>query len=239
MDTLEVGWNNTPVILKDQSKIDVVFHIEDALRQALVGRKFNIAWTQLDANYGEQGGPKQTEVQIHDSGEGHLLVEKLNLRLVEKSNRRVRLTISTSNHPGAPLQKVSQVFEAGGWKWEFEAKPLVSFLSIRPGRDYVDKSGNPVKGQTERLVGLPGFAFFGFHNSENPSISGVHLTAIGNVLEALSTENSIAVSLGLAVSMYKDRFMFGLGWDIYDHRPRDKRKATQDYIMSFKYWGLF
>ncbi len=67
----------------------------------------------------------------------------------------------------------------------------------------------------------------------------MHLTATGNVLEALSTENSIAISVGIAISMYKDRFMFGLGWDVYDHRLKAKRKGTQDYIMTFKYWGLF
>ena len=85
---------------------------------------------------------------------------------------------------------------------------------------------------------MPGLAFFGWHNSENPSVSGVHLTAIGNVLEALSTENSIAISLGIALSFYKDRFMFGFGQDVYDRRPKAKRKGTRDYIMTFKYWGL-
>lgn len=237
-DTLKVGWNNTPVVLPDQTKIDLVFHIPDSLRPALIGRKFNIEWTQLDENYDEQGGPKQLSLQIQDAGEQHVLAEKLNLRLLEKSNKRVRLKISTQNHPGAPVYAVSQIFEAGGWKWEFEAKPLVSFLSIRPGRDYTNENGELVKGQTERLIGLPGLAFFGWHNTENPSVSGVHLTAIGNVLEALSTENSIAISLGVAVSFYKDRFMFGIGRDVYDRRSKDKRKGTQDYIMTFKYWGL-
>ena len=65
------------------------------------------------------------------------------------------------------------------------------------------------------------------------------MTAIGNVLEALSTQNSIAVSVGLAVSLYKDRFLFGFGWDVYDSRPRARRKGTQDYIMTFKYSALF
>jgi len=238
-DTLKVGWNNTPVVLPDGTKIDLVFQIPEALRQAMIGRKFNIEWTRLDHNYAEQGGPQKVEVQIQDAGEDRVLAEKLNLRLREEGNKRVRLKISTQNHPGAPIYGISQIFEAGGWKWEFEAKPLVSFLSIRPARKYEDEDGNPVKGETERLVGLPGFAFFGWHNAENPSISGVHLTATGNVLEALSTENSIAVSLGFSVSLYKDRFMFGLGWDVYDHRPKDRRQGTADYIMTFKYWGLF
>ena len=238
-DTLEVGRNNTPIVLHDQSKIDLVFQLPDSLHNALIGRTFDISWIQLDDKYDDQGGAKQLKVQIHDSGEGRVLAEKFNLRLLEKSNKRVRLTISTRNHPGAPEQKISQIFEAGGWKWEFEAKPLVSFLSVRPGRAYKAAEGNIVKGKTERLIGLPGFAFFGWHNSENPSISGIHLTATGNMLEALSTENSIAVSLGVAVSMYKDRFMFGVGWDVYDHRPKAARKGTQDYIMTFKYWGLF
>ena len=238
-DTLKVGWNNTPVVLPDETKIDLVFKIPDSLRPALVGRKFSIEWTQLDHNYDEQGGPQKFEIQIQDAGEDRVLAEKFNLRLLEKSNKRVRLKISTQNHPGAPTYAISQILEAGGWKWEFEAKPLVSFLSIRPGRSYRDDEGNLVKGQTERLIGLPGFAFFGWHNTENPSISGLHLTATGNVLEALSTENSIAVSLGLSVSLYKDRFMFGLGWDIYDHRSKERRKSTGDYIMTFKYWGLF
>ena len=238
-DTLRVGWNNTPILLHDQSKIDLVFNLPNSLRNALIGRTFDISWIQLDDKYDDQGGAKQSKVQIHDSGEGRVLAEKFNLRLLEKSNKRVRVTISTRNHPGAPEQKISQIFEAGGWKWEFEAKALVSFLSMRPGRDYKDAQGNIVKGKTERLIGLPGFAFFGWHNSENPSISGVHLTATGNMLEALSTENSIAISLGVAVSMYKDRFMFGVGWDVYDHRSKAARKGTQDYIMTFKYWGLF
>ena len=238
-DTLRVSWNNTPIVLPDQSKIDLVFQIPDSLRPTLIGRKFTIEWIQLDQNYDEQGGPTKLELQIQDAGESRVLAEKLNLRLLEASNKRVRLKVSTQNYPGAPVYSLSQIFEAGGWKWEFEAKPLVSFLSIRPGRDYVDAEGNVIKGKTERLVGLPGFAFFGWHNSENPSISGVHLTATGNVLEALSTENSIAVSLGLSLSLYKDRFMFGLGWDVYDHRSKLKRKSTADYIMTFKYWGLF
>ena len=238
-DTLKVGWNNTPVLLPDETKIDLVFKIPEPLRPALVGRKFSIEWTQLDRNYDEQGGPQKFEVQIQDAGEDRVLAEKLNLRVLEESNKRVRLKISTQNHPGAPIYSISQIFEAGGWKWEFEAKPLVSFLSIRPGRSYRDQEGNLVEGRTERLIGLPGFAFFGWHNTENPSISGVHLTATGNVLEALSTENSIAVSLGLSVSLYKDRFMFGLGWDVYDHRSKERRKSTTDYIMTFKYWGLF
>lgn len=116
---------------------------------------------------------------------------------------------------------------------------LVSFLTIRPGRDVTDRNGNRLRGRTERLIGLPGIAFAGWHNSEHPAVSGVHLTAIGNVLEALSTDNSIAVSLGLALSLYKDRFLFGFGWDIYDSRPQAKRRSTQDYILTFKYSGLF
>ena len=86
---------------------------------------------------------------------------------------------------------------------------------------------------------MPGIAFAGWHNTENPFVSGVHFTAIGNVLEALSTQNAIAVSLGVAVSLYKDRFLFGFGYDIYDSRPKAKRKGTQDHIMTFKYSGLF
>ena len=238
-DTLKVGWNNTPSVLLDGSKIDLVFHVPDSLRPALVGREFDISWRSLDENYDETGGSKNTKLKIHDSGEDRFLAEKFNLRLTEKDNRRVRISIATRNYPGAPEQKISQVLQAGGWKWEFEAKPLVSFLSVRPSRDYKDENGNTIKGKTERLIGLPGFAFFGYHNSENPSISGVHLTATGNVLEALSTSNSLAISLGVAVSMYKDRFMFGLGYDVYDHRPKAVRKGTQDYIMTFKYWGLF
>lgn len=237
-DTLEVAWNNTPVMLLDQSKIDVVFRIPDDVRDAMIGREFLIEWTRLDANYDEEGSTNKVKVEIQDAGETHVLAEKLNLRLLEDDNQRVRLKISTQNHPGAPLYSISQIFAAGGWKWEFEAKTMVSFFSIRPSREYTDSEGNPVEGQTERLIGLPAIAFFGFHNSEGNGISGIHLTAIGNLLEALSTENSIAVSMGVAVSLYKDRFMFGVGRDVYDHRPRAKRKGTSDYIMTFKYWGL-
>ena len=161
------------------------------------------------------------------------------MQLSEENNRRVRLRITTHSYPGAPPQSVSQLLEAGGWKWEFEAKPLVSFLTIRPGRDYTDADGNAIPGQTERLIGLPGLAFAGWHNVDSPSISGIHFTAIGNVLEALSTGNSLAISLGVAISFYKDQFLFGFGWDIYDSRPQAKKKGSQDYIMTFKYSGLF
>ncbi len=236
---LAVGWNSTPVVQKDETKIDVAFDMPDSLRQALVGREFTIEWTTLDANYDPKGGTKQTSVKIYDSSEGRVLAEDINLRLLEKDTRRVRLKITTRSYPGAPPQSISQVLQAGGWKWEFEAKPLLSFLTIRPGRDYKDAQGEPVKGKTERLIGLPGLAFAGWHNVDNPSISGIHFTAIGNVLEALSTENSLAVSLGLAVSFYKDQFLFGFGWDVYDTRPKNKRKGSQDYIMTFKYSGLF
>ncbi len=238
-DTLAVGWNSTPIVQKDETKIDITFAIPDSLRQALVGREFTIEWTQLDANYDPKGSSKRTQIKIYDSGEGRVLAEDFNLRLVEKGNRRIRLKITTSSYPGAPPQSISQVLEAGGWKWEFEAKPLISFLTIRPGRDYTDSEGNKVKGQTERLIGLPGIAFASWHNVDSPSISGIHFTAIGNVLEALSTGNSLAVSLGLAVSFYKDQFLFGFGWDVYDTRPKVKRKGSQDYIMTFKYSGLF
>ena len=236
---LPVSWNNTPIVQKDETKIDVAFDIPDSLREALVGREFTIEWTTLDENHDPKGGAKQTAVKIYESSDKRVLAEDINLRLLEKSNRRVRLKVTTRSYPGAPPQSISQILQAGGWKWEFEAKPLLSFLTIRPGRDYEDVDGNRVKGKTERLIGLPGIAFAGWHNVDNPSISGIHFTAIGNVLEALSTENSLAVSLGLAVSFYKDQFLFGFGWDVYDTRPKTKRKGSQDYIMTFKYSGLF
>jgi len=234
-----VGWNNTPIVLLDGTKIDLIFDLPDSLRRALVGRRIGIEWVQLDDNYDPKGGSKQTEVQIYGDSEGSVLAENFNLRLKEDGIRRVRLRITTHSYPGAPPQTISQIFEAGGWKWEFEAKPLVSFLTVRPGRTYTDGDGNRVHGKTERLIGLPGIAFAGWHNSENPSVSGVHFTAIGNVLEALSSGNAIAVSLGVAVSLYKDRVLIGFGYDIYDSRPKAKRKGTQDYVMTFKYSGLF
>ncbi len=237
-DTLKVPWNNTPLMQQDETRLDVVFRIPPDMREAMIGRRFFIEWTRLDANFDPEGGPNKLETVIQDAGESRVLLENLNLRLRESDNRRVRLKISTQNHPEAPVYGLSQIFAAGGWKWEFEAKPMVSFFSVRPGRDHVDEEGNLVEGSTERLIGLPAFAFFGFHNSESPGLSGIHLTAIGNVLEALSTENSIAVSLGVAVSFYKDRFMFGIGRDVYDNRPRAKRASTSNYIMTFKYWGL-
>jgi hypothetical protein len=236
---LSLGWNSTPVVQKDQTKIDVAFEIPDSLRKALIGREFTVEWIKLDANYDPKGSAKQAKIKIYESSAGRVLVEDLNLRLTEKENRRVRLKITTSSYPGAPPQSISQVLQAGGWKWEFEAKPLISFLTIRPGRNYKDDDGNTVKGETERLIGLPGLAFAGWHNVDNSSISGIHFTAIGNVLEALSTENSLAVSMGLAVSFYKDQFLFGFGWDVYDTRTKTKRKGSQDYIMTFKYSGLF
>ena len=236
---LAVSWNNTPIVLKDGTKIDVAFQIPDSLRRALIGREITVEWTKLDANYDPKGSTQQQKVEIYESSGGRVLAEDLNLRLIEKENRHVRLRITTRAYPGAPPQSISQILEAGGWKWEFEAKPLLSFLTIRPGRDYTDADGNTVRGKTERLIGLPGIAFAGWHNIDNPSVSGIHLTAIGNVLEALSTENSLAISMGLAVSFYKDQFLFGFGWDVYDSRPAPRRKGSQDYIMTFKYSGLF
>ena len=236
---LATPWNNTPLVVREGSKIDLRFQVPDSLRQALVGRRIDIEWTELDENYDPKGGGKQTTVQIYEDSEGDVLAEGFNLRLKEEGIKRVRLKLTTHSYPGAPPQSISQLLEAGGWRWDFEAKPLVSFLTIRPGRDWTDSEGKRVKGKTERLIGLPGLAFVSWHNAEHPAVSGVHLTATGNVLEALSTGNSIAVSMGIAVSMYKDRFLFGFGWDIYDSRPRAKRKGSQDYIMTFKYSGLF
>ena len=236
---LAVGWDNAPIVQKDGTKVDVAFAISDSLRRALNGRELVVEWTRLDENYAPKGSTQKRKVTIYESSGERVLVEDLNLRLSEEDNRRVRLKITTHSYPGAPPQSVSQLLEAGGWKWEFEAKPLVSFLTIRPGRDYTDADGNAVPGQTERLIGLPGLAFAGWHNVDNPSISGIHFTAIGNVLEALSTGNSLAISLGVAVSFYKDQFLFGFGWDIYDSRPQAKKKGSQDYIMTFKYSGLF
>ena len=236
---LAVGWNNVPVVQKDGTKVDVAFAIPDSLRQALIGRELVVEWTRLDENYAPKGSPQKRKVAIYESSGERVLAEDLNLQLSEEDNRRVRLKITTHSYPGAPPQSVSQFLEAGGWKWEFEAKPLVSFLTIRPGRDYKDAAGNPVRGETERLIGLPGLAFAGWHNVDNPLISGIHFTAIGNVLEALSTGNSLAISLGVAISFYKDQFLFGFGWDIYDSRPQAKKKGSQDYIMTFKYSGLF
>ena len=236
---LAVGWNDVPVVQKDGTKVDVAFAIPDSLRRALIGRELVVEWTRLDENYASKGSTQKKKVTIYESSGGRVLAEDLNLQLSEEDNRRVRLKITTHSYPGAPPQSVSQLLEAGGWKWEFEAKPLVSFLTIRPGRNYKDADGNPVQGNTERLIGLPGLAFAGWHNVDNPLISGIHFTAIGNVLEALSTGNSLAISLGVAISFYKDQFLFGFGWDIYDSRPRVKEKGSQDYIMTFKYSGLF
>ena len=236
---LAVGWNNVPVVQKDGTKVDVAFAIPDSLRQALMGREIVVEWTRLDENYAPKGSIQKKKVTIYESSGERVLAEDLNLQLAEEDKRRVRLKITTHSYPGAPPQSVSQLLEAGGWKWEFEAKPLVSFLTIRPGRNYTDADGNAVPGQTERLIGLPGLAFAGWHNVDNPLISGIHFTAIGNVLEALSTGNSLAISLGVAISFYKDQFLFGFGWDIYDSRPRAKKKGSQDYIMTFKYSGLF
>ena len=235
---LRVPWNNTPIVVRDGTKIDLWFQVTDSLRKALVGRRIDIEWTQLDENYDPKGSLRQTTVQIYEDSGEDVLAEDLNLRLKDSGDKRVRLRLTTRSYPGAPPQSVSQIFEAGGWKWELEAKPMLTFLTIRPGRDWID-DGEKVEGVTERLIGLPGIAFLGWHNAEHPALSGVHLIAIGNVLEALSTGNSIAVSMGIAVSMYKDRFLFGFGYDIYDSRPRDKRKGSQDYIMTFKYSGLF
>ena len=238
---LAVSWNNVPVVQKDGTRVDVSFAIPDSQRQALIGREMVVEWIRLDENYAPKGNSsnQKLKVRINDSSGGRVPAEDLNLQLSEKDNRRVRLKITTHSYPGAPPQSVSQLLEAGGWKWEFEAKPLISFLTIRPGRDYTDADGKAVQGRTERLLGLPGLAFAGWHNVDYPSISGIHLTVIGNVLKALSTERSLAISLGVAVSFFKDQFLFGFGWDIYDNRPLARKQGSQDYIMTFKYSGLF
>ncbi len=238
---LAVRWDNVPVMQRDGTKVDVSIAIPDSLRQALIGREIVVSWTRLDENYAPRGNRSNQEqkVRIYESSGGRVIAEDLNLLLSEEKNRRVRLKISTRSYPGAAPQSVSQILEAGGWKWEFEAKPLVSFLTIRPGRDYTDADGNTVRGRTERLLGLPGLAFAGWHNVDNPSISGIHLTVIGNILEALSTEKSLAISLGVAVSFFKDQFLIGFGWDIFDNRPLAKKQGSQDYILTFKYSGLF
>ena len=236
---LRIPWNQTPLVVPDGTRIDVRIAVPDSLRPALVGRRVDVQWVQLDENYDPRGGARQARAQIYGDSEESVPVEDLNLRLTDAGIKRARLRLTTRSHPGAPEQSISQILESGGWKWAFEAKPLVSFLAIRPGRDRTDDDGNRVEGRTERLIGLPGIAFAGWHNAEHPAVSGVHLTAIGNVLEALSTDNSIAVSLGLAVSLYKDRFLFGFAWDIYDSRPRARREGTRDYILTFKYSGLF
>ena len=236
---LAVSWNNVPVVQKDGTRVDVSFTIPDSQRQALIGREMVVEWTRLDEDFAPKGGIQKRKITIYESSGGRVPAEDLNLQLSEKDNRRVRLKITTHSYPGAPPQSVSQILEAGGWKWEFEAKPLISFLTIRPGRDYTDADGKAVQGRTERLLGLPGLAFAGWHNVDYPSISGIHLTVIGNVLEALSTEKSLAISLGVAVSFFKDQFLFGFGWDIYDNRPLARKQGSQDYIMTFKYSGLF
>ena len=237
--SLPVPWTGAPLVVVDGTRIDLAFAVPDSLKAALVGRRMEVEWVELDEGYGPVGPAKRLEVNIYDDDQRLVPVDALNLRLEDGGMKRVRLKITTRSHPGAAPQGISQVFEVGGWKWEFEAKPLVSFLTIRPGRDYTGPDGNKVEGETERLIGLPGIAFAGWHNPDNASVSGIHLTAIGNVLEALSTDNAIAVTLGIALSAYKDRLLFGFGWDIYDSRPLEKRKGTQDYIMTIKYSGLF
>ena len=237
--TLPVPWTGTPVVVVDGTRIDLAFAVPDSLKAGLVGRRMEVEWVELDEGYGPVGSTKRLEVSIYDDDQDLVPVDALNLRLEEAGMERVRLKVTTHSHPGAAPQTISQVFEVGGWKWEFEAKPLVSFLTIRPGRDYTGPDGSRIEGEAERLIGLPGIAFAGWHNPDNPSLSGVHLTAIGNVLEALSTDNAIAVTLGIALSAYKDRLLFGFGWDIYDSRTRAKQQGTQDYIMTIKYSGLF
>ena len=237
--SLSVPWTGTPLAVVEGTRIDLAFAVPDSLKAALAGRQMEVEWVELDEGYGPVGPSKRLEVNIYDDDQGLVPVDALNLRLEEAGMKRVRLKITTRSHPGGAPQAISQVFEVGGWKWEFEAKPLVSFLTIRPGRDYTGADGSKVEGETERLIGLPGIAFAGWHNPDNASLSGIHLTAIGNVLEALSTDNAIAVTLGIALSAYKDRLLFGFGWDIYDSRPRAKRMGTQDYIMTIKYSGLF
>ena len=100
---------------------------------ALNGRELVVEWTRLDENYAPKGSTQKRKVTIYESSGERVLAEDLNLRLSEEDNRRVRLKITTHSYPSAPPQSVSQLLEAGGWKWEFEAKPA-GFLFDDPPR---------------------------------------------------------------------------------------------------------
>ena len=69
-----------------------------------MGREFIVEWTTRDENYDPKGASQQTSVKIYESSEGRVLAEDINLRLLEKSNRRVRLKVTTRSYPGAPTE---------------------------------------------------------------------------------------------------------------------------------------
>ena len=131
--SLSIPWTGTPLVLVDGTRIDLAFAVPDSLKDALVGRRMEVEWVELDEGYGPEGPWKRLEVNIYDDDQSLVPVDALNLRLEEAGMKRVRLRVTTRSHPGASPQAIAQVFEVGGWKWEFEAKPLVSFLTIRPG----------------------------------------------------------------------------------------------------------
>ena len=103
----------------------------------------------------------------------------------------------------------------------------MSLVSIRPGRK---------GGRSERLIGLPGVAFAGWHNRDNRGISGIHFTVIGDLLQALGQDVSLAISVGAAISFYKDKLLVGIAGDVYDRRS--DKDQTQDYVITIKYAGL-
>jgi len=227
VDTLEAGWNSIPRIVPDGTRLNVAFHFDEALQNALTGRSITVEWMALDEEYYPVGRTSTHSVLIDRSSGEWISAPGLNLRMREKKNRRVKLAVWTKSHPEALPQRAEQILEVGGWKWEFEAKPLVSLVSIRPGRG---------GGRSERLIGLPGIAFAGWHNRESRGVSGIHFTAIGDLLQALGQDVSLAISLGTAISFYKDKLLIGIAGDVYDRRQN--KDQTQDYVITIKYAGF-
>ena len=76
-----------------------------------MGREFIVEWTTLDENYDPKGASQQTSVKIYESSEGRVLAEDINLRLLEKSNRRVRLKVTTRSYPGAPHRASAKYYK--------------------------------------------------------------------------------------------------------------------------------
>ena len=237
---LRIPWNHTPFVVPDGTRIDLRLEIPDSLRQALVGRRVDVEWVQLDENYDPKGGARQARAQIHPDSEDSVGVEDLNLRLSDTGTRRGAPAADHAKPPGRP--GAVDFPDPGVRRLEVDPRGQAPRLLPRhpPGAGPHRRRRQPREGgDGAGSSACQGSPSAGWHNDEHPAVSGVHLTAIGNVLEALSTDNSIAVSLGLAFSLYKDRFLFGFAWDIYDSRPRARREGTRDYILTFKYSGLF
>ena len=116
VDTLQLEWNTIPQVVGDGTRLNIAFHFDQALQNALSGRSITIEWMALDEEYYPMGRTSTHTASLERASGEWISVPGLNLRMTEKKNRRVKLAVWTKNHPEAPPQRVEQILEVGGWK---------------------------------------------------------------------------------------------------------------------------